>query len=329
MISPYPPQLDVAIAEELYRKIFKIRVAEEKIAKIYPSDKIQSPIHLSIGQEAVAAGVCQALEKTDHIYGTYRGHGIFIAKGGDLRRLFAELYAKDTGCARGRGGSMHLAAPEVGLMGCSAIVASTIPLAVGDALAAKMRGEDRVAVAFFGDGAVDEGIFFESLNFAALKQLPVIFVCENNNYAVHSKVRDRHVQTELCRYGEGLGVFGQRLDGDDVAVVYTSMREAVEQVRNEKIPLLMEYVTYRWSEHVGPNRDHKEGYRDHEKLKSAVQNDPMQRAKALLKDLGTSDQTMRQWEKEIEKQVEEAILFAETSPFPEPEQLVQVLFKES
>jgi TPP-dependent pyruvate/acetoin dehydrogenase alpha subunit len=154
---------------ELYRTMLRIRLAELRIVDIYPTDKIQSPVHLSIGQEAVAAGVCRALKSSDHVLGTYRGHAIYIAKGGDMNGMFAELYGKATGCAKGRGGSMHLVAPEAGLMGCSAIVGGTIPVAVGDALAAKMEGRGRVAAVFFGDGALDEGVFFESANFAVLK----------------------------------------------------------------------------------------------------------------------------------------------------------------
>lgn len=320
-------RLDTPTALALYTLMFRIRKAEEKVAALYPSDKIQSPIHLSIGQEAVAAGVCYALETTDHLYGTYRSHGIYIAKGGDLKKLFAELYAKDTGCARGKGGSMHLVAPEVGLMGCSAIVASTIPLAVGDALAAKMKRDNRVAVAFFGDGAVDEGVFFESLNFASLKQLPVIFVCENNNYAVHSKVADRHAQPELYRYGEALNVPGQRYDGDDAAVVYTSMRDTVKYVREKSRPVLLEYMTYRWAEHVGPGRDHKEGYRDPRKLRTALKNDPLKRAKKILQSLRISEKEISACEKKVDQEIEAAVAFAEASPFPGPERLHADLFE--
>ena len=320
-------RLDTPTALALYTLMFKIRRAEEKVAALYPSDKIQSPIHLSIGQEAVAAGVCYALETTDHLYGTYRSHGIYIAKGGDLKKLFAELYAKDTGCARGKGGSMHLVAPEVGLMGCSAIVASTIPLAVGDALAAKMKRDNRVAVAFFGDGAVDEGVFFESLNFASLKQLPVIFVCENNNYAVHSKVADRHAQPEIYRYGEALNVPGQRYDGDDAEVVYTSMRDTVKYVREKSRPVLLEYMTYRWAEHVGPGCDHEEGYRDHRKLRAALKNDPLKRAKKILQSLKIPRKEIGACEKKVNQEIEAAVAFAEASPFPGPERLHADLFE--
>lgn len=321
--------LDQATLSELYQVMLRIRLAEEKIAEIYPSDQIQSPIHLSVGQEAVAAGVCRALARSDRIYGTYRGHGLFIAKGGDLRRMFAELYGKDAGCARGKGGSMHLTAPEVGLMGCSAIVASTIPVATGDALASQMQGRKRVTVAFFGDGGVDEGIFFESINFAALKRLPVLFVCENNHYAVHSKVSDRHKQIELYKLGEGLGLPGRRLDGNDVTLVYSSMAQTVREIRNGGGPVLLEYVTYRWYEHVGPNRDHSEAYRDRERLAQALKKDPLEIARIRLQNqFGVSDQTLSQWKESILKDIEGAIAFAERSPLPDPERLLEDLYEE-
>jgi len=322
------PDRNTSIA--LYRTMLKIRLAELKVAEIYPSDKIQSPIHLSVGQEAISAGVCLALTPADHLYGTYRGHGIYIGRGGDMKKLFAELYAKDTGCSRGKGGSMHLAAPETGLMGCSAIVASTIPVATGDALAAKIKKEDRVAVAFFGDGAVDEGVFFESLNFAALKELPVIYVCENNNYAVHSRVSDRHRQKELYRLGEGLGVPGYRFDGNDVSVVYSTMKEAIARAKKDSAPVLLEYMTYRIYEHVGIGKDHAETYREPEKLRQAIQSDPLLRSKKLLrKNFSVSDSQFVEWEKEISQEIQNAVAFAEQSPFPAPNCLHEDLFKES
>jgi len=322
-------KLEKEVMSDLYRIMLKIRLVEEKIAAIYPSDKIQSPIHLSIGQEAVSAGVCRAMAMHDHLYGTYRGHGLFIAKGGDLKKMFAELYGKDTGCARGKGGSMHLAAPELGLMGCSAIVASTIPIATGDALASKMQGQPRVTVSFFGDGAPDEGVFFESVNFAVLKQLPIIYVCENNNYAIHSKVSDRHFQTDLFRCAEGLGLAGQRFDGNNVHLVYSVMKEAVEAVRKSGGPVFLEFMTYRWSEHVGPGMDHREHYRDHEKLDQALMNDPIKNAKRILtRDFEVSEEVFRQWENEVRREIEEAVDFAEESPFPPTERLHEDLYKE-
>lgn len=312
----------------LYKSMLKIRLAEEKIAEIYPTDAIQSPVHLCIGQEAISAGVCLPLEKTDHIYGTYRGHGIYIAKGGGMKPLFAELYAKETGCSRGKGGSMHLVAPEAGVMGCSAIVASTIPLAAGDALAAQMQGSRRLNVAFFGDGAVEEGVFFETLNFAALKNLPVIFICENNNYAVHSRVSDRRKQMEIFRLGESLGVPGSRHDGNDATAVYSAMTQAVEKTRQGGGPVLLEFMTYRLYEHVGVAMDHQVAYREKDKLDQALKSDPLVQAEVLLKkSCGVSDADLNQWKTAANREIAEAVKFAEESSFPSPEQLYEDLFE--
>ena len=317
-------QTDIA----LYRSMLAIRMVEQKISDVYPTDKIQSPIHLSIGQEAVAAGVCKAMGPKDRIYGTYRGHGIFVAKGGDLNELFAELYGKDAGCARGKGGSMHLVAPELGLMGCSAIVASTIPIATGHALASKMNGGG-VVIAFFGDGALGEGVFYESVNFACLKKLPIIYVCENNNYAVHSRVSDRHQQTELYRMPPGLGIAGRRFDGNNVRVVYSSMTDAIREVNETGAPLFLEYMTYRMREHVGFSSDHAETYREKDKLLSALRNDPLKAQKAVLqRQHAVSPETFLEWDRSIAQAIADAVAFAEASPFPGPEQLQTDIFQE-
>ncbi|PYS41056.1 MAG: hypothetical protein DMG14_08575 [Acidobacteria bacterium] len=194
-MSSVLPQLDLA---SLYRKMFLIRRTEEEVARIYPSDKIKSPVHLSIGQEAIAAGVCDVLRPDDVVSGTYRSHASYLAKGGDLRAFFAELYGKDTGCARGKGGSMHLINMDQYILGTSAVVGTTIPIAVGYALALKRQGTGRVVAAFFGDGATEEGVFHESLNFAALHRLPVLFVCENNFLAIHTPIEKRWATRRLC-----------------------------------------------------------------------------------------------------------------------------------
>ncbi len=184
--------------ESLYRSIYRIRRVEEEIARIYPSDQIKSPVHLSIGQEAVSVAVCEALERRDVVFGTYRGHALYLAKGGDLRRLMAELFGKATGCARGKGGSMHLVHTAAGVMGTSAVVGTTIANAVGFAYALQYRQEDKIVASFFGDGATEEGVFAESLNFAALKRLPILFVCENNQYAIHTRQQRRQASPDIC-----------------------------------------------------------------------------------------------------------------------------------
>src|SRR5262249_50909889 len=191
--------------ERLYRSLYRIRRIEEEVARVYPTDKIKSPVHLSIGQEAVSVGVCAALEPRDVVFGTYRGHALYLAKGGDMRRLVAELFGKATGCARGKGGSMHLIDTEAGGMGTSAVVGTTIANAVGYAYALQYRRRDAVVASFFGDGATEEGAFAESLNFAALKRLPVLFVCENNRYAIHTHQDRRQGLPDICRRARAYG----------------------------------------------------------------------------------------------------------------------------
>lgn len=304
--------------------MLKIRRTESRIIEIYPSDKIQSPVHLSVGQEAISAGTCLAMKPGDHIYGTYRGHGIYIAKGGDLGKMFAELYGKDTGCARGRGGSMHLVAPEVGLMGCSAVVASLIPVATGDALASSLQGRKRVAVAFFGDGAVDEGIFFESANFAALKNLPILYLCENNGYAIHSKVSDRHKQTDIYKMAEGVGLKGRRWDGNDADLVFDKVSAALNSIRAGGPPRLLEFMTHRWYEHVGPGEDFQENYRDRDERRKAERNDPLIKSEnRLTRKFKISPKQLESWKTDIDKEIDKAVRFAEDSPFPKPEQLLE------
>lgn len=321
-------KINRSTAIALYKTMLRIRLAERKVSEIYPSDKIQSPIHLSTGQEAVSAGFGLALRRDDHVYGTYRGHGIYIAKGGNLGRMFAELYAKGAGCSGGKGGSMHLVAPEVGLMGCSAIVASTIPLAVGDAMAAKLQKKKRVAAAMFGDGAIDEGVFFESVNFAVLRHLPVLFLLENNGYAVHSRVRDRHKQLDLYRIVEGLGLPGKRFDGNDVFKVYGEISSAAEKIRAGGGPIFLEFVTDRWNEHVGANNDWNAPYRPPDERSLAEKRDPLVRAQAaLMNNFRVKPAEFARWEKEVLADVARAVDFAERSPFPSVERLYQDMYK--
>jgi len=320
---------DAATSIELYRSMLRIRLAEQRIVELYPSDKIQSPVHLSVGQEAIAAGVCRALLGSDHVYGTYRGHAYYLAKGGDMKRMFAELFGKDTGCARGKGGSMHLVDPDAGLMACSAIVASTIPVATGDAYASLRMASKRAVVSVFGDGAIDEGVFFESVNFAVLKKLPILYILENNWYAIHSKVPERRKQTELWRVAEGLGLEGERHDGNDAGAVYSVMSKAVAAIKKGAGPKLIEFTAYRWHEHVGPGVDFHEPYRRSNEQALAMKNDPLKLAKAdLAKRCGVKDEMFAHWEAEARREVVEAVEFAEKSPFPTVERLYQDVFAE-
>ncbi|MDD5671170.1 MAG: thiamine pyrophosphate-dependent dehydrogenase E1 component subunit alpha, partial [Candidatus Omnitrophica bacterium] len=225
---------------ELYRRMLLIREVEEKIVQVYPQQEIRCPTHLSIGQEAAASGVTTALRRDDYVFGTHRCHSHYLAKGGDLKQMFSELYGRANGCAKGKGGSMHLVDPSQGMMGSSAIVGGTIPLAAGAALAAKMQGTDRVAVAFFGDGATEEGVFHESLNFAALKKLPVIFVCENNFFATHTPLSARQVIASIADHGKIYGVPGVVVEGVNVIDVYQNAAEMVARARTGGGPSILE-----------------------------------------------------------------------------------------
>src|SRR5947209_1871968 len=201
---------------EFYRSMLLIRATEERLAELLDANEIHCPTHLYSGQEAIAVGVCGALRRDDYIFGGHRSHGHFLAKGGSLNTLLAEIYGKATGCSRGRGGSMHLVAPEVGLLGTVPLVAATIPIAVGTALASKLRKDGRISVAFFGDGATEEGHFHESLNLAALYELPVIFVCENNFYASHMGLMERRRADNIAKSADAHGMPGEAIDGNDV-----------------------------------------------------------------------------------------------------------------
>jgi len=269
----------------LYKTMLKIRLCEESLIEPILKGKIQTPCHLYTGEEAIAAGVCAALDKNDYIFGNHRSHGHYIAKGGDLKQLIAEIYCKETGCSRGRGGSMHVVAPEVGFLGAAPIVAGTISLAVGAALASKIRGDKRVAVTFFGDGATGEGVFYESLNFAALKKLPIIFACENNFYSTHMPLRECRSKDNIYESGIPFGVPGYKIDGNNVLEVYEATKKTVEMCRKGKGPVLLEFVTYRLRGHVGPD-DNIQGLhtdiRPKEEVEKWKKKDPLEIFKSSL-----------------------------------------------
>ncbi len=306
----------------LYRQLFRIRRVEEQIATVYPSDKIQSPVHLSIGQEAVAVGVCQALRREDVAFGSYRSHAYYLAKGGDLRGMIAELYGKATGVAKGKAGSMHLIDTSAGVMGASAIVASTLPQAVGYALGVKSRGEDRVVVVFFGEGATEEGVFYESLNFAALQQLPVLFVCENNQYAIHSTQAKRQANLDVCGRAQSFGIQTLRFDRLDLYELFASSCEAVESLRNGAGPRFFECCCYRWMEHVGPSQDFAAGYRDAGEAQPWIDNDVLKLLSARL-----PERVQRDIEIQVEDEIHDAFVFAERSPCPARDELLSDLYQ--
>lgn len=311
-----------ALTGRFYRSFYRIRRTEEELVRIYPTDKIKSPVHLSIGQEAVAVGVCEALRPTDVVFGTYRGHAMYLAKNGNLDRMMAELYGKETGCARGKGGSMHLVDPEAGVMGASAVVGTTIPLAVGYAFAMRAQGRDTVVASFFGDGAVDEGAFHESMNVAALKKLPVLFVCENNAWAIHSFHLHRRHSDNLCERARSYGMPAGRVETGDTFAVHRLASAFVDRMRRGEGPAFIECLTCRWLEHVGPGEDFHLGYRSEADVRAWRENDDLKRLRSLL-----PQDRARAIETSVEEEIASAILFAEESPFP-TSSLFSDLYKE-
>jgi len=286
------------------------------------------PVHLYTGQEAVATGVCANLRKDDYVFSTHRSHGHYIAKGGDIKTLMAELYGRVTGCSKGRGGSMHLASPDVGLLGSSAIVAGTIPLAVGTALAFSLQEQDAVSVAFFGDGAANEGVFYESLNFASLKKLPVIFVCDNNLYSTHMPISACLADTCIYKKAEIFNMPGIRIDGNNVFEVFRAAKRAIKDARRGNGPTLLECMTYRWRGHVGPNFDLDKGLRSKEELDYWMDRCPIKALEEFLRQhdiLSESEKT--QIGEGIDKEVEEAFIFAKESPYPAENELLDNVFK--
>jgi TPP-dependent pyruvate/acetoin dehydrogenase alpha subunit len=314
---------DSHTTESFYWSMYRIRRVEEEIARIYPTDKIKSPVHLSIGQEFISVGVCEALNSDDVVFGTYRGHAMYLAKGGDLKKMIAELYGKATGCARGKGGSMHLICKEKGVMGTSAIVGTTIPVSVGYALGQQYRNSDTVTVSFFGDGAVDEGAFHESLNFAALKRIPVLFVCENNFYAIHSHHLSRRVSDNICERVRTYGMPAERIEDGDVFAIYERVVARLERIRRGAGPAFLECLTCRWKEHVGPNEDFQLGYRSREEVDGWIESDPLKKLKSML-----PPKVHRAIESKVEQEIEEAFRFAEESPFPDGAETYDHLFKD-
>lgn len=236
-----------------YRTMIRIRQCEECLIAPILGGEIQCPVHLCSGQEAVAAGVCESLVDADDVFGNHRSHGHFIAKGGKIYDLLAEVFCRENGCSAGRGGSMHLIDPEVGFLGAAPIVGGTISLALGAALAHQIRGDGGVAVSFFGDGAAGEGVLYEALNFAAIRKLPIIFVCENNLYSTHMPIREIRKIPTIYQTAETFGVASQAIDGNDVDLVADVIRKVVARCREGEGPAFIECNTYRLRGHVGPD----------------------------------------------------------------------------
>jgi len=313
----------------LYTTMLRIRKTEEKLAELLSiPQEIICPVHLYIGEEAVATGVCANLGNNDYVFSTHRSHGHYIAKGGDLKKLIAEIYGRATGCSGGRGGSMHLAEPDIGLLGSSAIVAGSIPLAAGTALASQMRGQSNVSVAFFGDGATNEGVFYETLNIAALKKLPMVFICENNLYSTHLPISQCLGDTDIQKKAEAFGIPAFKIDGNNVVEVYNTSEHTVQRARNGGGPTFIECMTYRWLGHVGPNDDIDKGLRSQAELDYWKSRCPVKHSESLLLSQNTMTVAKLQGiHDSVSREMEEALRYAKESPFPNKTELLLNIFK--
>ena len=312
---------------DLYKKMYLIRVAEAEIIREYHHDEMRTPMHMSLGEEAICAGVCRALPPGSHGYGTYRSHGLYLAWTGETDKFFAELYGKATGTAGGKAGSMHLTSPEHGLMATSAVVGTTIPLAVGDALESKYSNANRIAAVFFGDGATDEGVFWESLNMACLFKLPVLFVCEDNGLAIHIPKERRRGYVSLPRIIQNFKCNVFDSDGWDVEKVYSLATQAIDLILNEGVPSVLNLRYYRYLEHVGINQDLEANYRPEGEYLEWQNKDTV---KSLLKKLiekGLKKEVVAM-EREIRSQVKLSRIKAQKDSFPSSDNIMKGVYCE-
>ncbi|MHB1939082.1 MAG: thiamine pyrophosphate-dependent dehydrogenase E1 component subunit alpha, partial [Acidobacteriaceae bacterium] len=300
-----------------YRTMLRIRRVEEALASRYAQQQMRCPMHLCIGQEAIAAGVCAALRPTDVVFSNHRAHGHYLAKGGNLNAMVAELHGRSTGCCGGRGGSMHLIDQKVGFLGSTPIVGGTVPLAVGAAWAVRLTNEDRVSVAFFGDGCFEEGVMHESLNFAALHRLPVVFVCENNGFSVYTPLNERQPKRAIHAVARAHGWDARATDGNDVEAVLELARDTVARARQGEGPQFLEFDTYRWREHCGPNFDDELNYRSAEEIAAGKRRCPVARTRSILTASGLLNSLqVETMERDISEEIEDAFRFALESPMP-------------
>jgi len=304
---------------DLYTRMLKIRTVEMTIASYYSEQQMRCPVHLVIGQEAAEVGACAALNKTDFVFSGHRSHGHYLAKGGNLNAMMAEIYGKSGGCANGRGGSMHLIDLEAGFLGAVPIVGSTIPIATGVAMASKLKKDTKVVMVFLGDGATETGAFYESLNYASLKELPIVFVVENNAYSVYSSLSVRQkTESRIVDIAMAHSIPARKLDGNDVELVYQASIAAVDRARAGLGPSLLELKTYRWLEHCGPNYDNDIGYRSEAEFLSWRERDPVSLYQNLLLSEGIlTAESVGELTARSSQEAVDAINFAKNSSWPQ------------
>jgi pyruvate dehydrogenase E1 component alpha subunit len=308
----------------MYELMLKIRHFEERVRDLFAAGEMPGFVHLYLGEEAVAAGACAALDESDFITSTHRGHGHIIAKGGEMKRMMAELYGKATGYNKGKGGSMHIAAPALGILGANGIVGAGLPIATGAGLSAKLRGTGQVALCFFGDGASNQGTFHESVNIASAFDLPVVYVCENNMYGVGTRQCDVRNVEDIADRAVGYGIPGLAVDGNDVIAVYEACREAVERARSGRGPTLIECKTYRWQCHFEGEPD---TYRSPEEVAAWKEREPIAPYRARLIEQGVlTEEQADAVEADVVRELDDAVEFARESPLPEPETALEGLW---
>lgn len=314
MKSALPPSLRRSLFESMQR----VRRIEERIATLYNEQEMRCPTHFSIGQEAVASGIAAHLSADDYMISAHRSHAHYLTKGGDLSAMMAELYGKVTGCAGGKGGSMHLIDLAVRFLGCVPIVGSTIPIGVGASFGATLKGESALSVVYFGDGATETGVFHESMNFAAVHKLPVLFVCENNLYSVNTPMSARQPEGRgIVDLARSHGMLALQGDGQDVEVVYTMAAEAIAHARAGNGPVFLEFMTYRWLEHCGPMQDLHLGFRPDGEYEAWVARCPIRLYEAALKTANiVNDEEIAAMNHIFDTEIDAAIAFAKSSPFP-------------
>jgi len=308
----------------MYKKMLEIRLFEEKVFELYGQNLVPGTIHLYAGEEAVAVGVCANLRKDDYIVSTHRGHGHCLAKGARLDKTMAEILGKRTGYCKGKGGSMHIADFSVGMLGATAVVGAGIPIAAGAGLSIKLRGTEQVTACFFGDGASNQGTFHEGVNMAAIWKLPVLFVCENNLYAMGTRQNRVMLAESIATRASAYGIPGVSVDGTDVLRVYEAARAAVQRARRGEGPTLIECRTYR---HMGHSRIDPATYRPREEVEEWLRRDPIQRLRRGLIEGGhLSDAEVQVLERAVAKNVESAVEFAMESPYPSSEEALDDLY---
>lgn len=291
----------------------RIRRIEEALATRYAEQQMRCPMHLCVGQEAIAVGVCESLTTDDMIFSNHRAHGHYLAKGGDLNAMVSELYGKSTGCCGGRGGSMHLIDLEAGVMGATPIVGGTVPLAVGAAWSAQLQANGKVTVVFFGDGCFEEGVLHESMNFAALHQLPILFVCENNDFSVYTKQHIRQPDRRIFEVAQAHSIQSSSGDGNDIDEVHALASQAIARIRNDEGPQFLELDTYRWLEHCGPNYDHGLNYRTLEEIKEGENDCPIE---CYRSKRNVTEEQYASLVEQIDREIEAVFDFAINSESP-------------